>query len=336
MTFKWRDNSVRILALFIAIVLWVYVTNEQNPVTDLSYNIPLEANQPEGYIIKGLPKTINVRVKGARSVTGTLQRMDFTARVDLAKISGVGEQEFPVQLSSPPGVEVLQVTPQAIRLQVDRIVTKTVPVVVSLKGKVMDGMQVGEPVLKPPVVSIRGPSKILDQIKQLGVTVDVSNAGDTLERVVPVETGTEGVSVTPDRVSVTVPVTNMPSKTLPVRIRLTGEPAAGYTVSEVTAQPLNVQVTANDEVLNNLTAISTMVVDITGIVTDVDKEAILMLPDGAKQLKPDRVRITVKISPAAGEQPPPTNEAPGGGGGSSGSSSDSGGRQSEAPGGQGQ
>ncbi|WP_051273231.1 CdaR family protein [Desulfotruncus alcoholivorax] len=315
MTFKWRDNSVRILALFIAIILWVYVTNEQNPVTDLSYNIPLEANRPEGFIIKGLPKTINVRVKGTRSVVGALQRMDFTARVNLSGISEVGEQEVPVQLSSPPGVEVLQVTPQVIRVQVDKIVTKTVPVVVSLKGDVSDGQQAGEPVLKPALVSIRGPGKVLDQIKQLEVTVDVNGAKDTLERVVPVGTGAEGVTVTPDRVSVTVPVTNMPSKTIPVRIRLTGEPAAGYTVSEVTAQPLNVQVTANDEILNNLIAVSTMAVDVTGIASDIEKEAVLMMPDGVRQLKPDRVRIIVKISPAEGEQqPPPGNKTPGEGG----------------------
>ncbi|SFH04610.1 YbbR domain-containing protein [Desulfotomaculum arcticum] len=311
MTFKWRDNSVRILALFIAVILWVYVTNEQNPVTDISYNITLEANQPEGYIIKGLPRTVNVRFKGVRSVTGTLQRMDFSARVDLSGISEVGEQQFPVQITSPPGVEVLQVTPQTVRLQVDRIVTKSVPVVVSLKGNVADGQQAGEPVLKPPVVSIRGPSQVLDEINQLGVTVNVNGAKDTLERVASVETGAEGVSVTPDRVAVTIPVIHVPSKTIPVRIRLTGEPAPGYTVSEVTSNPLSVQVTANDGILNSMTAVSTMAVDITGVASDVEKEAVLLLPDGVKQLNPESVHIIVKISPVEDEQqPPPENETP--------------------------
>lgn len=311
MAFKWRDNSVRVLALFIAIILWVYVTNEQNPVTDLSYNIPLEAAQPEGYIIKGLPKTVNVRVKGTRSVIGTLQRMDFSAHVNLSNINEVGEHEVAVKLTTPPGVEVLQITPQTIRVQVDRIITKSVPVVASLKGDAASGQQAGEPVLKPPVVSIQGASKVIDQIKQLGVTVDISGAKDNLERVVPVETGTGGVTVTPDRVSVTVPFTEMPSKIIPVRIRLTGDPAPGYTVSEVTARPLGVQVIANDEILNSLTAISTMAVDITGVASDVEKVATLILPDGVKQLKPDQVQITVKISPAPREQQsPPGNEPP--------------------------
>ncbi len=309
MAFNWQDMSIRILALLVAVLLWVYVTNEQNPVTDQTYNIPLVMeDKPPGYVVEGLPKAVNIRVKGTMSVISTLKKENFKARVKLFD-TGTGEQELPVEVSTPPGIELLQVIPQVVRVNVDKVVEKTVPVSVSLKGDVQDGMQAGEPVLKPPVVVIEGPSKILAKIDQVGVTVDVSGADDTLEREMAVDTGIDAVTVRPGLVAVTVPVTELPSKRLPVRIRLSGQPAAGYVVGQTAVQPSSVQVVAREEVLQGLTAVSTMQVDITGIAADVERDVALVLPDGAKSVHPDRVSITVRIFPAAGreqENPPPS------------------------------
>lgn len=305
LSLKWKDNSVRILALLMAVLLWVYVTNEQNPVTDMTYNVPLELrDEPPGYVIDGLPGSVNVRVKGTRSVTGAMRGEDFTAYVKLPEDTGVGELELPVQLSAPPGVEVLRVTPRQVRLRVDKLISKSVPVVVSLKGDAAGDSQAGEPLVKPQVVTVRGPSKVLDKITRVGVTVDISGAAGTLEREVIVDTGVNGVTVSPRRVTVTVPVGGLPEKNLPVHVVLAGEPAAGYTVTGVTADPPSVRVAGRDDVLRAITSVSTMAVDITGITGDVEKEAVLVLPDGASSVKPDRVVVTVRVEQADGEQPP--------------------------------
>lgn len=316
MSLKWRDNSIRILSVLIAILLWVYVTNEQNPVTDQTFSVPLVARgAPQGYVIDGVPGTVSVRVRGTRVVIGTLQRDDFTARVDLSGIK-TGEQEVTVQITSPPAVEVLQVSPAVLKVQADRIEQKNVPVTLALQGMVAEGMQAGEPVLQPSTVTIRGPATTLENINQLRVTLDISGVGETLVRELPVETGVEGVTVTPERVTVTLPVTTLSVQTLPVRLRLTGEPAAGYQVSGTTVRPQTVQVTARDNVLSGLTAVSTMALDISGVSGDVEREVILILPDGARTVEPDLVTVTIRISRAEdNNQPPPEEESGTGTGG---------------------
>ncbi|MFA7468547.1 MAG: CdaR family protein, partial [Desulfotomaculaceae bacterium] len=164
MTFQLRDNYIRILSLFIALLLWVYVTNEQNPVTDQTFSVPLLAQgTPRDYVVDGLPATISVRVRGTRIVIGTLQRGDFTARVNLSQIEP-GEQEVRVQLTAPPEVEVLQVSPTLVTVQADPIEEKNVPVNVVIKGTVVDGMQAGDPVLEPTVAAVRGPAGVLNEI----------------------------------------------------------------------------------------------------------------------------------------------------------------------------
>jgi len=312
LTFQWRDNYIRILSVFIALLLWVYVTNEQNPVTDQTFSVPLVAQDtPRGYVVDGLPGTVSVRVRGTRIVIGTLQRDDFSARVNLADIKA-GEQEVRVQLTAPPEVEVLQVSPTLLTVQADQIVEKNVPVNVVIKGTVAEGMQAGAPVLEPAVTTVRGPTGLLDGIRQLAVTVDVSGADETLTRQMRLDTGVEGVTASPDRVTVTVPVTTLAVQSLPVRLRTTGEPAAGYEVSSTTVRPQTVQVTARDNVLRGITTVSTMALDISGISGDVEREVVLVLPNGARQVEPDRVMVTISVSQVEEETPPPVDEGEGG------------------------
>ncbi|SFR05216.1 CdaR family protein [Desulfoscipio geothermicus] len=303
MSLQWRDNSLKIIAVLLAVLLWVYVTNEQNPVTNQIYSIPLTLqDEPAGYVVNGVPRMVSIRVKAPRSIISTLGKEDFRARLSLFGITA-GDQELAVQVTAPPGVDVLQVIPETVRVQADKIVNKNVPVVAHLKGNPAEGLQPGAAVLKPPVVAVQGPSKVLEKINQLGVTVDVTGATDTLEREVVVETGIEGVTANPGRVTVTVPVTALPARDLPVRIRLTGEPAAGYVVSGISAQPSSVQVVARENVLHNLIAVSTMAVDITGITSNVEREVVLILPDGAVSVRPDRVQIKVQITRLETGQP---------------------------------
>lgn len=308
MAFRWRDNSIKILALFMALLLWVYVTNEQNPLMSRNYQIPLAVQgEPEGFVISGLPEKVHIRVQGPRSIGSALGAGDFTAQVNLMGVTE-GEFELPVQVTTPPGVELLQVTPRTVKVLSDRITQKNVPVTLNLKGRVAQGLQRGEPVLEPPVVTLHGPSKLLAEITRVGVTVDVSGAEDTLVRDMAVQTGVKGVTVSPGRVSVTVPVTALPARALPVRINLTGTPAQGYEMGEILVQPAQVQVTGPQQVIENIAEVRSLEVDITGATEDVEREVVLVLPDGATSVKPDRVRITVPIVPEETEPPQPPEE----------------------------
>lgn len=303
MAFRWRDNSIKVLALFMALLLWVYVTNEQNPLMSRNYHIPLAVQgEPEGVVISGLPEKVHIKVQCPRSIGSALGAGDFTAQVNLMGVTE-GELELPVQVTTPPGVELLQVTPRTIKVLTDRITQKNVPVTLNLKGRVAQGLQRGEPVLEPPVVTLHGPSKLLDEINRVGVTVDVTGAEDTLVRDVAVQTGVKGVTVSPGRVSVTVPVTALPARELPVRINLTGVPAQGYEVGEILVQPAQVQVTGPQRVIENLGEVQSLKVDISGVTEDVAREVVLVLPDGATSVKPDRVHITIPVEPVETELP---------------------------------
>jgi len=308
LTFQWRDNSYRILSLLLALLLWVYVTNEQNPVSDQSFSVPLTARDlPQGYVVAGLPGAVNVRVRGASLVINALRRDDFSALVNLSGVKS-GRQEVKVQLNAPHEVEVLQISPATVVITADQVAEKKVPVVAVLKGSVADGLQAGAPVVDPANATVSGPSAALAKISQLSVTVNVSGAKAAVTSEAPLESGLTGVTVSPARVRVTVPVTALPVQSLPVRLQLTGEPASGYALAGTTVRPQTVQVTARDNALHGLTVINTKPLDISGIDADMEKDVALVLPDGVSLLQPERVTVTVNVNRVEVQQtsqPPP-------------------------------
>jgi len=287
-----------------AVLLWVYVTNEQNPVVGRTYEIPLTAQgETEGYVISGLPERVSIRVKIPRNIGATLGVGDFTAKVNLLGITS-GNAQLPVQVTAPPGVEVLQISPQVVRVATDKVTQKDVPVDLNVKGNVAAGFVSGESVVEPSVVTLHGPSKLLAGIEQLSVAVDLSGAEETLVKEVDVPSGVKGVTVSPGQVSVTLPVTALPVGDRPVRINLTGVPAEGYWVGQTQVQPAAVQVSGPQQVIDALTAVSTLEVDLSGVSEDVERDVGLVMPNGATSLQPAQVHITVRIGPLEQETTP--------------------------------
>ena len=60
---------VKICALVIAILLWLYVMNDQNPAIEGSYSIPVSmADAPDGYRMHASAETVTIRVRAAFGV----------------------------------------------------------------------------------------------------------------------------------------------------------------------------------------------------------------------------------------------------------------------------
>ena len=68
---------VKICALVIAILLWLYVMNDQNPAIEGSYSIPVSmADAPDGYRMHASAETVTIRVRAPRSAFVAADRGD--------------------------------------------------------------------------------------------------------------------------------------------------------------------------------------------------------------------------------------------------------------------
>ena len=130
----WRNMSLRILSLLLALLLWFYVSNEQNPVNEQIMSIKLQQRGlGDELAVSGIPSNVSIRVQGTRSQMANLTPADFEAVIDMSKFTE-GEHHIPVTVNSPPGIQVAQIIPTRIYVVLDSLVEQKVNVIATIKG----------------------------------------------------------------------------------------------------------------------------------------------------------------------------------------------------------
>lgn len=306
----WQRNSIKVLSVLLAIILWIYVSNEQNPTSDKEININLEnAGLAQNYLITGgMPESVRVKVHGNKTQLANLAPGDFRAMISIPE-GETGEITVPVQVSSPPGLRVVQVYPNEVSVTVDSLVEKVIPVAVNLRGKPPQGYVAQTPLCQPGTVVARGPSKAVTEVSQATAVVDVQSATQDIELNLTVTTGNLSVSLNPSMVRVIVPITSSAlTKTVPVQPQVTGTPATGFAVARIISEPAVAQVLGQPESTGAVTEIKTEPVDIRGIDKNLVKEVALVPVSGVANIYPSRVKIQVEVHKIEAQPQPPPND----------------------------
>jgi len=307
----WQRNSIKILSVLLAFILWLYVSNEQNPAMEKNINVNLEhVGLAQNYLITGgIPESVRVKVHGNKAQLANLASGDFRAFVSIPE-GETGEVSVPVQVSAPPGIRVVQVYPGEVSVTIDLLVEKVIPVTVSLRGKPAQGYTAQTPACQPGTVVARGPGKAVSEISQATAVVDIQSATKDIELTIPVSTGNSSISLNPSMVRVSVPITSIDmSKTVPVQPQVTGTPAAGFTVARNISEPAMVQISGPADIIGTITEVKTWPVDIQGIDKNLVKNVDLMPVPGIASFQPGRVRVQVEVKKIETQpQPQPDDE----------------------------
>ncbi len=108
---------LKLVSIVFAMGLWLFVAAEDR--ADAVFTVPLDLiDRPAGVEVTSLGvETVIVRVEGRRTLLRTLREEDFRAEVSL-KNTQPGRFVLRVQpqnVSAPPGVRVVRVTPSEVR-----------------------------------------------------------------------------------------------------------------------------------------------------------------------------------------------------------------------------
>jgi YbbR domain-containing protein len=304
--FYQRNAGFKLVALFLAALLWMYVTNEQNPTVRQEFkNVPLQVMKlNQNYLMADMAKTVTITIQGSKNKLSELNLKDISAWVDAADAQ-LGENNLPVQVAlTDPSLTVVETKPALIQVTIDSRGDKQVPVQVDVSGQPGEGMLLLDPVFKPTQITVRGPREVLKNVTQALVKVDITGADHPVTNDLPVRiqdnqgnaiTGDQ-VTVEPRYVNVMVPVIkNMPNKTVPIEAAIVGTPASGYQVTLVVVEPETVQVFGAQGVLSGVQTVKTTPVDITQANRDLTREVGLAMPAGVTRESTVPVRVVVRI-----------------------------------------
>jgi YbbR domain-containing protein len=163
-----RQLGLKFFAIVLAALLWLTVAGEH--VVERSLRVPLEfRNIPEALEIVGnTPDTVDVRVRGSSAVLSRLQAGEIVALLDLSSARS-GSRLFHIrndEVRAPFGVEVSQVLPTTLALELEKSARRKVPVVPAIEGDPAPGFVVGKWVADPATVEIVGPDSHVRQVAE--------------------------------------------------------------------------------------------------------------------------------------------------------------------------
>lgn len=258
MTNPLRHLGLKVVAIALATLLWLSVAGEH--VVERIMRVPLEfRNIPaELEVVGDPPATVDVRLRGSSGLLSRLEGTDVVAVIDLSS-ARPGSRLFHIrtdEVRAPYGVEVAQVVPGTLAIELEKSAQRVVPVVPPLEGDPAPGYVVGRITSDPATVEVRGPeSRVRRLAEAITEPVNISGSRERVRDVVTVGVADSAVRLTrPQSATVVIDVVPAPVEReiagVLVRWRNLG---AGFR-AEVVPQRARVTVRGRRDGLNDLGA----------------------------------------------------------------------------------
>lgn len=296
-----RNLLAKILALLLAVALWAYVMNDQNPSIEGSFTVPLKLiNAPEGYQISRETNSVVIHVRGARSQFVNVDEKDFSAYVELGSVNE-GSQNCRVHVIMPQGFELVEVEPDEAKVTLDRIDARDFRAELIVTGATAQGTTVAKVSQSQPNVTVEGPGTQLAEVTRVIGYVGLSGNSTDFSLQVPLTAinsdGKEvaGVEVQPATVRADVQLARGLTRKV-----VTIKPVAGAGLADklelasLKTDPIKIEIAGEDEVINTISEIETEPISLSGITQKQDKTVRLRLPEGVTVTNKD-VMVHIEV-----------------------------------------
>ena len=271
-----EDWSLKLLSLAIAIVLWLLVTGQNQPVT-AHLNVQLNFIRPQSLEISNdPPRTVDVMLTGSRNKLDDLTSLDLVATVDITD-QRAGERVLRLadraQISLPQGIKVDGYQPSAIPIRLEEIVERQVPVEPKLEGKPADGFEVYGVSPNKGSVTVHGPASRVNALQKVfteGIWIAGHKESFTASNV--------AIDVPDPKVDLREPVVNVNVEIGERRVEKTFAGVSVSTADGGKVQPATTTVT----VLGGASMIDSLKPQEVKIVLDNDLKPQLEVPDALR------------------------------------------------------
>lgn len=205
-----HNTGLKVIALLLASFLW-YSINALERDAERIIEIPVSIRRtPPDLIVTTPPnKPVMVTLRGPRTILDGVDEGKARLVVDL---SGAGPGETRVELNDsmltpdmPRRLKVLRMQPARLKVKVEPLAKKRLPVRLNLAGSPALGYRITGSSITPDHVEVSGPRSKVDGLTEIATeSVSLHGLAKPLERGVPLEWVADYVSVVPDRVRVGV------------------------------------------------------------------------------------------------------------------------------------
>lgn len=305
-------------AFVLATAVWISAVTSTDPTEERQFSqpIPIEVIglDPGMIVTNDPPDQVNVILSAPRSIWNQLSADPSVIRavIDLSGLEpGSHSVTVQVQINMRP-VQIISYAPRAITISLERLSTRTVPINLITRGDPAVGFQVGLPTLSQTSTVVSGPASLVERVQKVEALLDLTQVFETVNRTLTLqavdanESPVTGLTLTPDRVTVTLPINQKGGyRNVVVKVVTTGAVTTGYRLTNISVFPPTVTVfSSNPQAITDLPGyVETSPFDLTNLRDDLDISLPLNLPEGVSVVGDQTVLVRVGIAAIHSSQP---------------------------------
>jgi YbbR domain-containing protein len=208
------QNISRILAVFLAVILWLFVTGDNitrtTPVRKIITDVPLSyENLQPGLAVVKIPQTVDMTLEGVPRAFDELLESDLEAYLDLSELEA-GTHQVQVRGKASRGLTLISLAPRQVEVIIEELQSGLFSVELEFSGDPAPGWSKHSCTYHPLQVRLEAVPSVLEQVARVVIHVDLSERHNLFEtELTPLlfnASGEEisGVAVSPSKISVTV------------------------------------------------------------------------------------------------------------------------------------
>ncbi len=237
--------GLKLLAVVVSCGLWFMVNSINDPIIEKPFNnIPVEivnsdmvTDEGKVYDVVDGTDIVNVTVSGKRSIINDLTRDDIRAVADMSELTFMNTVD--IKLSSLRNNSMLEFRSNInnMKLTIENIARDQFRINTSTSGEPAEGYVVGSISTSQNVVRVSGPESLIQQIKRADAVANIDGYSFDINTSVEIKLYDENdreiksSSIKMNISTVTVAVSILATKEVPLSFTIPDEPAEGYIVN---------------------------------------------------------------------------------------------------------
>lgn len=190
-----NDLGIKISSVIIAVVIWGWVQNTQ--ITTTTARVKIDYIWPNELVrVEDSIQSIILTAEGPQGRISMMNSVDLKLRVDISDgVEGINPIDFSSRSieNLPQGVEVVRISPPLIEVELDKPMTREVPVVANLVGSINDAWEITSTEIMPSSVTISGPQSRIKNIVSIQtdpISVDGLSQSKTMPTILSLPAST--------------------------------------------------------------------------------------------------------------------------------------------------
>ena len=294
-----RNVLAKISSIVAAVLLWIVVMDNQNPVIEGSYTVPLSFTEvPEGYKVLHNDQSIRVNLRGPRSYFVNYESKDCRAYCNLNGLEE-GDHEVKIEAKFPQGFELVSVTPNQTQIKLDPYIERQMPADLIVTGAAGANATVTKVTQSSDVVTVIGSRTAAESVTRVIGYVGLSGNKEDFSLQVPMTAINEDgralqdVRVVPSFMNVEVKITlGLMKKAVPIEPDVVID--EGLEIEKITLDPEQIEIAGQELIVSPIDRIKTQTITVPLGEKNFKQTVNLIIPTGVT-VKSNQVNVSIEL-----------------------------------------